>query len=298
MGRFGTVGILVALLVAGARPQAVIAAPILSISPQSGPPGTVFVLRGSGFADGTVIRFVVYDPDGQNRGHAGFTHADANGTFTAELRSDYNVRGGTHTVEVRAPLSLGDAVFTTTYRLDLPARRCFPETGKCMSGRFLAYWYAHGDLAFNGYPISDEFRETLEDGNSYLVQYFERVRMEYHPEHAGTEYEIQLGQFGRRIHPADPPVPFLHGEYGGCSYYPQTGHNICLFRGYYVGAQTEGGADFGLPISEQFMETLEDGNRYMVQYFERARLEVHPEIGPGAVLLGQFGRRILGEQRR
>ncbi len=274
------------------------AAPVLSISPQSGAPGTVFLMRGSGFAADTTIQIRVNDPDGQNRGFPGFTHADANGAFVYELRSDYNVRGGTHTVEVRAPLSLGDAVFTTTYRVDLPAQRCFAETGKCMAGRFLAYWYAHGDLAFNGYPISDEFRETLEDGNTYLVQYFERVRMEYHPEFVGTEYEVSLGQFGRRIHPADPPVPFLNAEYGGCSYYPQTGHNVCRFQGYYVGAQAEGGADFGLPLSEQFIETLEDGNRYMVQYFERARLEMHPEVGPDTILLGQFGRRIYSEVKR
>ncbi len=41
--------------------------------------------------------------------------------------------------------------------------------------------------------------EKLEDGNTYLVQYFERARFEYHPEHKGTPYEVQLGQFGRRV---------------------------------------------------------------------------------------------------
>jgi hypothetical protein len=75
---------------------------------------------------------------------------------------------------------------------------CFRETGRCVQGRFLDYWRAHGGLAINGYPLSDEFTETLEDGKPYTVQYFERTRLEYHPE-APEPYKVQLGQFGRRI---------------------------------------------------------------------------------------------------
>jgi hypothetical protein len=41
--------------------------------------------------------------------------------------------------------------------------------------------------------------ERLEDGNTYLVQYFERARFEYHPESADPHYQVLLGQFGRRI---------------------------------------------------------------------------------------------------
>ncbi len=33
------------------------------------------------------------------------------------------------------------------------AERCFSETGKCVSGRFLDYWNAHGRLAINGYLL-------------------------------------------------------------------------------------------------------------------------------------------------
>src|SRR5687768_5461804 len=36
------------------------------------------------------------------------------------------------------------------------ARRCFPETGFCVEGRFLDYWNAHGSLAINGFPLSEE----------------------------------------------------------------------------------------------------------------------------------------------
>jgi len=85
-----------------------------------------------------------------------------------------------------------------------PDARFFPETGHNLGGRFLAYWEQHGGLAQFGYPITDERTDGLDDGGptgrgNYTTQYFERARLEYHPEHAGTPYEVLLGQFGRRI---------------------------------------------------------------------------------------------------
>ena len=167
---------------------------------------------------------------------------------------------------------------------------CFPQTGFCVSGRFLRYYQQHGGLATNGYPLSGVFTERLEDGKEYAVQYFERTRLEAHAE-AVPPYDVQLGQFGRRIRPADPPTTALPGAI----YFPQTGHNLGgRFRDYW---ETHGGLDqFGYPLSEEFVETLEDGKAYTVQYFERARFEYHPE-NPAEyrVLLGHFGRRILTE---
>jgi hypothetical protein len=52
-------------------------------------------------------------------------------------------------------------------------------------------------LASFGYPISEELREVNQaDGKTYTVQYFERARLEYHPENAGTPYVVQLGLMG------------------------------------------------------------------------------------------------------
>ena len=169
--------------------------------------------------------------------------------------------------------------------------QCFPATGLCVRGPFLSYWRAHGGLPINGYPLSAEFVEVLEDGNAYSVQYFERVRMEYHANNS-PPYQILLGQFGRRLHPADPAVP----PAAGARYFSATGHNL---RGRFLRYWLRNGglAQFGYPLSEQFAETLEDGNTYAVQYFERARFELHPENRPPFdVLLGQFGRRMLGER--
>jgi len=168
-------------------------------------------------------------------------------------------------------------------------RQCFTETNKCIEGRFLTYWQEHGALAINGYPLSDVFTETLEDGKQYQVQYFERVRLEAHPENPAPN-DVLLGQFGRRIRPADPAVE----PRPGAAFFTQTGHNLeGRFLTYW---QANGGlAQFGYPLSEVFRQQLEDGREYDVQYFERARFELHPEnAAPYDVLLGQFGRRILG----
>ncbi len=186
-----------------------------------------------------------------------------------------------------------------------PAEACFAETSQCVRGRFLDYWQQNGGLARNGFPVTGERREILEDGKEYTVQYFERVRMELHPENA-PPYDVLLGQFGRRVERAQfadannavdlfqqalaPATPLA-----GASYFPETGHNLGGgFRDYWT---ANGGlAQFGFPLTEERREQLEDGNQYTVQYFERARLEYHPK-NPASynILLGQFGRRIERE---
>ncbi|MGN6562620.1 MAG: ELWxxDGT repeat protein, partial [Thermomicrobiales bacterium] len=114
------------------------------------------------------------------------------------------------------------AIHFTTGRVAAADQQCFPQTGKCLQGRFLDYWLAHGGLAINGYPITNEQTEKLEDGKDYLVQCFERVRMEYHPESANPQYQVLLGQFGRILHPADPPVAAQPGQ----RFFMETGHNV------------------------------------------------------------------------
>ncbi|MCC6936025.1 MAG: L,D-transpeptidase, partial [Thermomicrobiales bacterium] len=57
-----------------------------------------------------------------------------------------------------------------------------------------------GGLMSYGYPISEPVRErNAEDGKTYLVQYFERARFEYHPEYAGTDAEVLLGLLGNEM---------------------------------------------------------------------------------------------------
>jgi N-acetylneuraminic acid mutarotase len=177
---------------------------------------------------------------------------------------------------------------------------CFAETGQCIQGRFLAHWQQHGGLAINGYPLTDERQERLEDGKTYTVQYFERVRLEYHPENP-PPYDVLLGQFGRRaiwtVNLLDEAyVTRPHEPRSGATFFPETAHNVS--PRFYEYWQANGGlAQFGYPLTEEIGAQLEEGKTYGVQYFERARFEYHPENAgtPYDVLLGQFGRAILAQ---
>ncbi len=175
-------------------------------------------------------------------------------------------------------------------RAGQPNVDCFSQTNHCIAGPFRDYWQQRGALAQFGYPLTGEMLEQLEDGQLYQVQYFERARMEFHPVANTTKYNLLLGQFGRRIHgQVDPPV----APAPGATFFRETGHNLSgSFRDYWT---ANGGlTQFGYPITEEFTETLEDGQPYTVQYFERARFEHHPaNPAPYDILLGQFGRRIL-----
>ena len=81
-----------------------------------------------------------------------------------------------------------------------PDKLYFPETGQTLGGSFRTFWEGTGGLAVYGYPISEEISEVSPtDGQTYTVQYFERNRFEYHPESAGTPYEVQLGLLGANM---------------------------------------------------------------------------------------------------
>ena len=56
----------------------------------------------------------------------------------------------------------------------------------------------NGGLAQQGLPLTNLVLETNPtDGKAYPTQYFERARFEYHPENAGTDYDVLLGLLGR-----------------------------------------------------------------------------------------------------
>ena len=81
------------------------------------------------------------------------------------------------------------------------------------------------------------------------------------------------------------------------AYFAATGHSLSgEFLAYWL--DNGGLAIFGYPLSEPFVEVSPtDGKPYLVQYFERARFELHSENAPPYdVLLGQFGRRILASR--
>jgi hypothetical protein len=184
--------------------------------------------------------------------------------------------------------------------------RCFPETGFCISGRIREFWEQNGGLPVFGFPKGPQQEEIIE-GKPYQVQWFERNRLELHPENA-RPYDVLLGRLGADrlaqqgrdpfTFPTSPPQP-------GCRYFPETQHNVCgdilaawranglEFDGRAGKSEAENLALFGLPLSDLMTEEIE-GRPYQIQWFERARFELHPENQPPYhVLLGLLGNEIL-----
>ncbi|NJN16092.1 MAG: hypothetical protein HC822_07300 [Oscillochloris sp.] len=180
--------------------------------------------------------------------------------------------------------------------------RYFGETGHSAVNWFLETWKNTPNALFTlGYPISQPFIEEsfTNPGQFYRVQYFERAILEEHPENFGTQGNrfYVLGRLlgkrlaqGRENEEAFRPV----GNPGDGTWFAETGHTLrnspAPFRDFW---QNNGGLDvFGYPLSEQFQEVnSQDGQVYWVQYFERQRLEWHPnQPNPQyRVLLGLLG---------
>ena len=163
----------------------------------------------------------------------------------------------------------------------------FEPTGHNLAGGFLDYWWQHGQVTIFGFPITEE---VIENGRT--VQYFERARFEYFPEHAGTRYEVQLGHLGRQLAEGRTEPPFqplgLVSDTPTRAYFDATGHTVGnAFKLFWE--DNDGLLNFGYPISEEFAE-----NGRTVQYFERARFEYHPQHAgsPYEVQLGHLGRQL------
>jgi LPXTG-site transpeptidase (sortase) family protein len=164
----------------------------------------------------------------------------------------------------------------------------FRETGHTLAYAFREFYDRQGGLPIFGLPLTEVF---VEDGCP--VQYFERARFEWH----ATVGLVQAGHLGRWAaegiagHPAFAPEPATPA---GAVAFPQTrqslgGEFLAFWR-------ANGGlATFGYPISQPFEEpSAQDGRAFLVQYFERARFELHPDSPPAyRVQLGHLGRQLL-----
>lgn len=170
-----------------------------------------------------------------------------------------------------------------------PAPTPFPQTGHAVDPTFAAYFEANGGLEAFGYPITYAYVE-----NGLLVQYFQNVRMEYHP-YNPEPYKIQLGLLGEELGKRQPPIPVNQipsPTDPSCVYFPQFGHAVChSFLKYY---NEHGQLDrFGYPISSMYLE-----KDRLVQWFQRARLEFHPGRPEGQrVSVAPLGRIYRDEKK-
>jgi hypothetical protein len=166
----------------------------------------------------------------------------------------------------------------------------FPETGHNVANAFLKAFKALGGVDVFGYPRTEAIAYQ-----GKTLQFFQRAVMEYHPEAAGTPGEVVLRLIGSDITQGRTFVPGSAGSADAAhQFFPQTNHTVSnAFLKFF---NSHGGiAVLGYPISEEMPDLLPDGAIHSVQYFQRARLEYHPELGgkPGEVSLGLLGDETL-----
>lgn len=75
--------------------------------------------------------------------------------------------------------------------LSHPDKRYYPETGHTVSFAFLEFYEENGGPALFGYPITEWIIEL----NGRIVQYFERIKLEWYPENLPGQ-RVQPGMLG------------------------------------------------------------------------------------------------------
>lgn len=168
----------------------------------------------------------------------------------------------------------------------------FPQTKQGLWGPFETYWQARGGLAQFGMPRTGVFPA----GKGYDAQWFERGLFTYNPANPDP-YKVELDLLGNAVtegRRGEAPFKTAISLAGG-QFFPQTGHNLSAkFLQHW--SATGGLPVYGYPISEPFTEkSRSDGKEYLVQYFERNRFELHPEMAgtPFEVQLGLLGSELL-----
>jgi len=156
-------------------------------------------------------------------------------------------------------------------------------TGFVVQGEFLRFFERHGEIEIFGYPLTVEFEEA-----GQRVQYFHRGRMELLPDNPPGQ-RVALARLGELLITPEPAIPRPETR-PDRRFFAETGHTVAsAFLRYF---ESRGGVElFGYPITEMKVE-----NGRIVQYFQRARLEWHPDSPPGLqVQLGKLGEIYLDQ---
>jgi hypothetical protein len=162
-------------------------------------------------------------------------------------------------------------------------RRLYPQHGHWIMGDFLkAYLSISNPEEIYGYPITEAFQEQTRDR---IVQYFEKARFELVPDNP-PELRVRITELGTYFFTTAGRELPLPDNFPACKYFEETDMQVCYaFLDYFEA--NGGAAQFGYPISN-----FEIQEELIVQYFQRARFEWHPELPPGKrVALTNLGYR-------
>jgi hypothetical protein len=161
-----------------------------------------------------------------------------------------------------------------------------PGRPQQISARFLPYYDQYGGLETFGRPISPELLI-----NGRPSQWFERALLELWADQA-PPYDIQANLIGvlftRGI---QFPKQTAFVSQPGVRYFAETGHGVREpFLSFWE--QRGGLMIFGYPIGDEVQERLPGdapNQVHTVQYFERARLELHSDQTTSEVRIGLLG---------
>ncbi len=192
-------------------------------------------------------------------------------------------------------------------------QQCFGETGMCVAGRMRDFWREQGGTATFGLPLTTPVLMEV-DGAQRTVQWFERGRLELHPEipapndvkagRIGVEWLEAQGRSWWAFEPASDEMIARPD----CLYFAETRHTLCAqalaawqSRGLELDGQSgysrdESIALLGMPVSEPVLELLPDGREVIVQWLERGRLEWAMDE-PDNVQVGMLGTEIVQATR-
>lgn len=166
--------------------------------------------------------------------------------------------------------------------------RYFEETGHWVSGDFYDSYTSVADPEkIFGNPITESFPDPTT--NRY-VQYFERAHFEIRPENP-PELRVHWSPLGEYLYEKGQEIS-IPPNYPACETFQETGHQVCYaFLDFFE--QNGGIAQLGYPISE-----VEVREGRLVQWFQRARMEWHPELPPGErVTLARLGEEYFYAQK-
>jgi hypothetical protein len=154
----------------------------------------------------------------------------------------------------------------------------FPETGHWVVGDFLEAYRSASQIY--GLPITDAFVD-VDTGDT--IQYFENARFVLDP-NAHSSLRVRLTPLGKLLYTPGTPLRRPPGL-SGCKKFLETGFEVCYaFLDFFK--ENGGLAHFGYPISN-----FEKHGDTIVQYFQLARFEWHPELLTSQpVKLSKLGR--------
>lgn len=155
-----------------------------------------------------------------------------------------------------------------------------PQTGHWITGDFArTYKNTPDPLKLFGYPITEAYQQQ---NIGRIVQYFERARFELYPENP-SNLRVVITPLGKYLYQSGPELQ-VPDNFPACKFFSETGFSVCYaFLDFF----NENGSTtyLGYPISNF---EFHDGR--IVQYFQRARLEWHPDFPPNQrVILSDLG---------